>query len=223
MSKGKNKGKSIYGIIGLGRFGMSLAMELSNAGADIIVLDQDEVKASILREHVENVFVVKNLEKHTLLEAGLGNCDVVIVCIAEQVDISIMTTLNLVEMGIPTVIAKASSSEHGRVLEKLGAQVVYPEKDMAVRLASRLESGMMLDFVRLSEKINISKIVAPEHIIGKTIVSVDIRSRFGLNIIAIESNGNVLDKITPDYLFKENDILYMAGDKNSLIKFSNWN
>ncbi len=218
----KTKGKTIYGIVGLGRFGMSLALELAHAGADIIVVDKDENKVSQMREHVENTFVVRNLEKQTLIEAGFNSCDVAIVCIAEQIDISVMTTLNLVELGIPTVISKATSHEHGKVLEKLGAQVVYPERDMAVRLANRLESGMMLDFVRLSEKINISKVVVPSQIIGKSIVDADIRSRFDLNIIAIENGGEVVEKVTPDYVFRDNDILYLAGDKDSFVKFTNW-
>ncbi|MBQ3253997.1 MAG: TrkA family potassium uptake protein [Acholeplasmatales bacterium] len=218
----EKKGKLIYGIVGLGRFGLSLALELANKGADIIVLDGDETKVSLVREYVENAYVVKNLEKPTLLETGIKNCDVVIVCIGEQIDISVLTTLNLVEMGIPTVISKATSLEHGKVLEKLGAEVVYPERDMAIRLADRIESASMLDFVRLSEKINISKVMVPNQAINKSVLDLNLRSKFGLNIIAIENNNDVNERISPEYIFKENDILYLSGGKEGLVKLANW-
>lgn len=216
------KGKLIYGIVGLGRFGFSLAMELSKAGEDIIVLDKDENKVSVIREYTENAYVVRNLEKQTLIDAGLKNCDIVVMCIGEQIDISVLTTLNLVEMGIPKVISKATSLEHGKILERLGAEVVYPEHDMAVRLANRLETSSMLDFVKLSEKINISKVIAPKNTIGKSIIEVNLRSNFGLNIIAIESEGNVIEMIDPNYIFKENDILYLSGGKQAFAKLSKW-
>ena len=216
------KGKLIYGIIGLGRFGLSLAIELAEAGEDLIALDKDENKVSIIREYTENAYVVRNLEKQTLIDSGLKNCDVVVVCIAEQMDKSLLTTLNLVSMGIPKIIAKATSLEHGQILEKIGAEVVYPEHDMAVRLANRLETSSMLDFVQLSEKINISKVKIPNHIIGKTVLEIDLRAKFGLNIIAIENQGNVIELIEPNYIFKENDILYLSGAKNAFLKLSNW-
>ncbi|MBS5853185.1 MAG: potassium channel family protein [Bacilli bacterium] len=216
------KGKLIYGIIGLGRFGLSLAIELAEAGEDLIALDKDENKVSIIREYTENAYVVRNLEKQTLIDSGLKNCDVVVVCIAEQMDKSLLTTLNLVSMGIPKIIAKATSLEHGQILEKIGAEVVYPEHDMAVRLANRLETSSMLDFVQLSEKINISKVKIPNHIIGKTVLEIDLRAKFGLNIIAIENQGNVIELIEPNYIFKENDILYLSGAKNAFLKLSKW-
>ena len=132
-----------YGIVGIGRFGYALASALAESGCELIVLDRDEEKIREMREKTENAYVVSNLEKKTLLDTGIQNCDVAIVCIGEHIDTSILTTLNLVSMEIPTVIAKATSTEHGLILEKLGAEVVYPERDMAVRLANRLENSRM--------------------------------------------------------------------------------
>ena len=109
------KEKMVYGIIGLGRFGYALAAELAHSGADIMVLDMNEEKVRELREVTESAYVVKNLEKKTLSEVGIQNCDVAIVCIGSQMDTSILTTLNLVELGIPKVISKASSAEHGKI------------------------------------------------------------------------------------------------------------
>ena len=137
-------------------------------------------------------------------------------------DTSILTTLNLVSMGVPKVISKAMSSEHGVILEKLGAEVVFPEKDMAIRLASRLETERMLDFVQLSEKINVSKMNVPDKMIDKSVDEVNLRKRFGLNIIAIENDGNVNDVISPKYTFRQGDILFLSGSKDGILELSVW-
>lgn len=216
------KERDIFGIIGLGRFGSALAIELASAGTDLLVIDRDEEKVRELRDYTENAYVVKNLDKKALTETGVQNCDVAVVCIGEHMDTSILTTLNLVSLGIPTVIAKATSIEHGEILEKLGAEVVYPERDMAIRLAHRLEASKMLDYIQLSEKLNISKLIIPDRIVGKTVLSVNLRGEFGINIIAIENNGNLIETINPDYVFRKGDILFISGSKDSLDRLSAW-
>lgn len=219
---GKKNKKAVYGIIGLGRFGQALASELSLSGAELIVLDCNEDKVSEVREITENAYVVKSLDKKTLQETGIKNCDVAVVCIGEQIDSSILTTLNLVSLGIPRVIAKATSAEHGVILEKLGAEVVFPERDMAVRLACRLETDREIDIIRLSEKINISKLRIPDGLIGKSVAEANLRARFGLNIVAIENNGRVIDDVTPGLLFRRDDVLYLVGDKKGLVDMNQW-
>ncbi len=221
FKKRKNDDKT-YGIIGLGRFGYALAMELAAAGAEIMVLDRDEEKIRELRDYTENAFVVSSLDKKTLHETGIQNCDVAVVCIGESLDTSILTTLNLVSLGIPTVMAKSTSQEHGEILEKLGAQVVYPERDMAIRLANRLEASRMLDYIQLSEKLNISKLMVPEKIIGKTVLEVNFRKEFGVNIIAIENDGALTEIVAPGYKFRKGDILFVSGSKAGLNKLSDW-
>ena len=219
--KKKNE-KNTYGIIGLGRFGYALATELAEAGAELLVLDQDEEKVRELREYTENAYVVRSLDKKTLSDTGIQNCDVAIVCIGEHMDTSILTTLNLVSLGIPKVIAKAKSAEHGEILAKLGAEVVYPERDMALRLAHRLEASLMLDFIQLSEKLNISKLVIPDKIIDQTVLTVNLRGLLGINIIAIESDGTLIESVGPGYVFKKGDILYVSGSKDGLNRLSEW-
>ncbi|MBE6533928.1 MAG: TrkA family potassium uptake protein [Ruminococcaceae bacterium] len=220
--KNKKKQKLIYGIIGLGRFGTALASELYTAGADMIIIDRDEERIDFAKDLTDNAYIVKNLEKKTLTEVGMHNCDVVALCIGDQIDVSILTTLNLISMGIPKVIAKASSAEHGDILEKLGAEVVYPERDMAIRLAHRLETSQLLDFIQLSEKLNISKFVLPEKAEGKTVIEVNFRGKFGINIIAIENGKNVNESVRPDYIFQSGDILYLSGSKSGFAKLSEW-
>lgn len=219
--KAKNE-KLTYGIVGIGRFGYALAMELAQTNQDLLVIDDNEEKIRQLREVTENAYVVKALDKKTLMDTGIQNCDVAVVCIGEHMDTSILTTLILVSMKIPTVIAKATSVEHGIILEKLGAEVVYPERDMAIRLANRLETARVLDFVQLSEKINVSKMEVSGKLIGETVLTLNLRSAFGLNIIAIENEGTVMEIINPDYAFRKNDILFLAGSKEGLLKFGQW-
>ena len=218
----KSGSKITYGIVGLGRFGQALARDLAESGAELIVLDSSEDKVREMRELTENAYVVKSLDKKTLEASGIQNCDVAVVCIGEQMDTSILTTLTLVSMGIPKVIAKATSTEHGLILEKLGAEVVYPERDMAIRLAHRLETSQALDFVQLSEKINISKFALPAQAVGQTVVEVNLRNRFGLNIIAVENGGVVEEAVRPDYIFRTGDILYLSGSKEGFNKLAAW-
>lgn len=219
----KQKNDNIsYGIVGLGRFGYALAEELAASGAELLVIDRDQEKVRELRELTDNAYVVRTLDKNTLRETGIQNCDVAVVCIGEKMDTSILTTLHLVGFGIPKVIAKANSSEHGEILAKLGAEVVYPERDMAVRLAHRLETTKLLDYIQLSEQLNISKITVPDSIIGKSVLDVNLRNRFDLNIVAVENGGNVLENVKPEYVFRKNDILFLAGSRDSLQRLTDW-
>lgn len=222
MFRKKKKEKNTYGIVGLGRFGRALAMDLASSGADLLVLDKDEEKVRELRDYTENAYVVKNLDKKTLEETGIQNCDVAVVCIGEHMDTSILTTLHLVSLGIPRVIAKAASSEHGEILSKLGAEVVFPERDMAIRLARRLETSSVLDYIQLSEKLNISKLMVPGRLVGKTVLAANLRGEFGLNIIAIENTGELTDSVRPDYVFRKEDILFISGSRNGLNRLSQW-
>ena len=220
---GKSKKEDMtYGIVGIGRFGMALARELADTGADLIVLDRDEEKVREMRDLTENAFVVRNLDKKTLLETGIQNSSVAVVCIGEALDTSILVTLNLVGFGIPTVISKATSAEHGEILEKLGAEVVYPERDMAIRLAHRLEASRTLDFIQLSEKLNISKILIPEKAVCKTVKETNFRGKFGVNIIAIESGSTLIETVHPDYSFKTGDKIFVSGSKEGLDRLSDW-
>ena len=143
-----------------------------------------------------------------------------VVCIGENMEFSILTTLNLVSFGIPTVIAKATSKEHGEILSRLGAEVVYPERDMAIRLANRLENSKVLDFIQLSEQINISKLQVPHNFIGKSIEESGIRPKFGLNVIAIENSGQVEEIIKPSYVFRDGDVLIVSGNKENVLRLA---
>ena len=214
--------KQSYGIVGLGRFGTALAKELGKAGADLLVIDHNEEKVREMREYTDNAIVVKSLDKKSLEETGIQNCDVAVVCIGEHMESSILTTLNLVDLGIPKVISKATSIEHGEILRRLGAEVVYPERDMAVRLAKRLEISRLLDFIQLSEKVNITKFLAPDKFVGKTVAEVNLRARFGMNIIAIVNGPDVIETVSPDYVFRAGDAVIVSGSQENVLRLSEY-
>ena len=176
LSKKKNESES-FGVIGLGRFGTALALTLAKAGKEVIVIDRSEAKVKELRQYTDYAYVIDELTSEALREVGIQNCDTVIVCIGEKVDTSILTTMCVVEMGIPHVIAKALTAEQGAVLERLGAQVVYPERDMAVRLGKRLISRNFLDYVSLDNSVEIRQIIVSGKLVGKTIMEYGIRKK----------------------------------------------
>ena len=216
----KNWQSSTFGVIGLGRFGTALAKTLAEAEKEVIVVDCNEEKVRELRHYTEYAYVTDNLSKDTLQEIGIQNCGTVIVCIGEKIDTSILTTLNVVSLGVPHVIAKAISSDQGAVLEKIGAEVVYPERDMALRLGKRLiANNNFLDFITLSNEVEIQQVPVTDRIVGVSIERLNVRKKYGLNIIAIESDGNTEIEIAPEYQIRKDDILVVIGKMDNICKF----
>lgn len=208
-----------YGIIGLGRFGTALAEKLAEAGREVIVVDRNENKVKELRNYTDFAYVADELTKEVLEEIGIQNCDTVIVCIGEKIDTSILVTLNVVNLGVKRVIAKAISKDQGEVLEKIGAEVVYPEKDMALRLAKKMLVSSVMDSISLENNVEISEVMVPLKMIGKSLEGLRFRQRFGLNIIAIEHAGKTETRIEPDYVFAKGDVLVVIGKSEDVSKF----
>ena len=215
----RKKSKLTYGVIGLGRFGMALAVTLAESDNDVIVMDREKSSIREMRNYTDYAFVTNDLSMEALREAGIHNCDVVIVCIGEKVDVSVLTTMSVIEMGVHRVIAKALSPEQGAVLKKLGAEVVYPERDMALRLGRRLLSGNFLDYIPLDHSVQITQIRIPERMVGKTVEQIQLRRKYGLNIIAIESGSETTIEVQPDYQLKDGDIIVVIGKADNINTF----
>lgn len=219
---GQHKPTIEFGIIGLGRFGFSLASTLAEAKREVLVLDSSEGKIRQIRHLTDNALVVGDLTKEALTQAGIQNCETVIICIAEKVDVSILTTLNVISMGVPRVIAKALSVEQGSILEKLGAEVIYPEHDMAIRLANRLLSSRVMDYITLNDDITITELRLTDRVSGQTVLQAGIRKKFKLNIIALEHENKTTTDITADLVLNENDIVVVVGKKDCIKKFETY-
>lgn len=219
FKKGANE---LFGVIGLGRFGFAMAQTLAEAGKELMVVDCNEDKireASALTDHA---FTVPALTRELLHEVGIQNCDTVIVCIGEKIDTSILTTLNVIGLGVRRVIAKAISFEQGCVLEKLGAEVVYPERDMAVRLANRLMGSKVLEYITLSNEVDITELRLNRKINAMTVLTLDLRKSFGLNIIAVKHNGEINTEIEPSLVLHEGDVMVVVGKRVNIKQFEQY-
>jgi trk system potassium uptake protein TrkA len=212
----------IFGIIGLGRFGFAFARTVAEEGKEIIVLDNDEQKIKAATAFTDNAFMVGSLTKENLQETGIQNCDVVMVCIGEAIDTSILTTLIVIQLGVKRVISKAISAEHGCVLEKLGAEVVYPERDMAIRTANILLNPRVIDYISLSDEVDILEISISDRIGGASITDLDIRMKFNLNIIAVKHNGELNFEIKPDMVLHGGDSVVVVGKHRNLEQFEKY-
>ena len=138
----KRETSATFGVIGLGRFGSALVECLSKADKEVVAIDKDEARVKEARRYTDFAMVVESLDQESLEEAGIQNCDTVVICIGEQMDTSILTTMTVLNMKVPHVISKANSFMHGEVLKQLGAKVVYPERDMAIRLGKGRYRGL---------------------------------------------------------------------------------
>ena len=190
--------KKTYAVLGLGRFGMPLATKLAQSGADVIGVDMDEERVRAFREYSEYAFVAKKLTKEVLEDIGIQDCDVAVICIGSRVETSILVTLNILNLGVPSVISKASSAEQGEVLRRLGADVVYPERDMALRTAKKILRENLVDYLSIGKDIEIIEIEISNKMVNKTILELDLRKKYKLNVIAIRHDENVT-RFVDDY------------------------
>lgn len=177
-----------FAVIGLGRFGRAVSMTLHHLGYEVLGVDSDERRvAQILTEQqVSHAIQLDSTEPNALREAGLFEFDTVIVAIGNFVQESIVTTLNLKEGGVSHVVAKASSDIHGKLLKRVGADhVVFPEHEMGCALARSLTKPGVLDRFEIDPDHSIVEIVVPEAFHGKTIIELDMRKRYGLNVLAV--------------------------------------
>lgn len=173
------------GIIGAGRFGMSLAESLANAGTEVLLIDRNRPAMQLAGEFA-TALQGDATQPHVLEEAGFGECDVVVVAIGSNMEASMMATANCKELGIPNVVAKATSELHGKILRRIGADtVIYPDRDSAHRLAMSIANHNFLDFFEVSEGYSIAEVATPEEFVGKTLAELDLRRKRGITILCI--------------------------------------
>ena len=208
-----------FGVIGLGRFGSALVECLSKAEKEVIAIDKDETRVKGARRFTDFAMVVESLDQEALEETGIQNCDTVIICIGEQMDISILTTMTVLNMDVPHVVSKANSYMHGEVLKQLGAQVVYPERDMAIRLGKGLIYHSFLDSVALEGNVEVRRIQVTDSLIGVSVREADTRGKYGLNIVAIEHHQRTDVEFPSDYRFQEGDIICVIGQTGNMERF----
>ena len=208
-----------YIVIGLGRFGQTLARQLCSLGAEVLAMDVHNELVQQVADEVTHAVVGDAQDKEVLRALGVRDFDCAIVAIGTDLAASVLTVMNLQELEVPYIICKAHDETHRRVLEKLGVhRVVIPEQENAARLARSLNSHNVLDYIELSDECGIVEAPAPIKWREKSLKELDIRARFGINIIAIKRDGEINTFPTADYRFAMGDVIVVMGGPDTVEK-----
>jgi trk system potassium uptake protein TrkA len=212
------KKKSIL-LIGLGRFGRHIATKLNELGHEIMAVDHDEEKVNDIMPFVTNGQIGDSTNEAFLQSLGIDNYDVCIVTIGGDFQGSLETTCLLKELGAKKVVSRAERDGQAKFLLRNGAdEIVYPEKQLASWMAIRYSSDHILDYIELGESCSIFEVSVPKSWIGKSILQIDIRKKFNINIIAIKENEKINGTVTPDIILTENKTLLVLGEYKDLQK-----
>jgi len=212
-----------FGVIGLGRFGSAMAMTLTELGHDVIGVDGDESRVQQLADVITHALQIDATDEKALRAAGIQDVDVAVVSIGENIESSLLVVMQLRDLGIGTIVAKAVTPLHGRILEKLGvSRVIFPEREMAIRIAHSLVLPNVIDYIELSRDFSIVEVPAPAAFVGRTLKQLELRPRLGLTLIAIkrrsDDSGAVVTNIAPaaDEIIRPGDILALLGGNEKL-------
>ena len=213
-----------FAVIGLGRFGSSVAKTLSEKGYQVLAIDIADDKVQDFSEIAAQAVCVDATDEKALRAVGVDSVDVAVVSVGDNIEASVLITLVLKEIGIKEVVAKAVTEEQGKVLEKVGAdRIVFPERDMGIRVANSLTSPKVSEHIDLSSACSIIEIKAPKDFVGKSLKQLSVRVKYGLNIVAIKSideTGVESINTTPeaDYKIKALDKLMVVGPNENIEK-----
>lgn len=212
----KRRSKEQFLVLGLGRFGMSLARSLCDMGYEVMAVDNDEALIETAAPYVTQAVQLDAADEDALLSLGLQNYDVAVVSIGNVRD-SILVTVLCKEAGIPKVVAKAGDDLHAKVLRKVGAdRVVFPERDMGMRVAKSLVTPNILDMMALADGYEIAEVVAPQGWCGRTLVEVNVRRNYGLSVLAIQRGSEFLASPGADSRLNAGDVLLVLGKQESI-------
>ncbi len=206
-----------YLVIGLGRFGSEVARKLSEQKGEVLAMDRRNDLVQQLSNDVTHAVVGDSQDKEVLRALGAGNFDCAVVAIGGDLSASVLTVMNLKELGVPYIVCKAHDETHRRVLEKLGAdRVVIPEQENADRLAKSLSSTNVLDYIVLSNEYGIIEVPVPKVWVGKSLKELNVRAKLGINILAIKHDGMTDVSPAADYVLSGDAIMLVLGNTKAL-------
>lgn len=219
-----------FAVFGLGVFGTSVAKNLMKEGMEVIAVDDNEKNIELIKNDVTEAVILDSTKEDALRAIDIGRIDCAVVCIGEDMEASILTALLLKKFEVPKIIARANSPGHRQILSLIGVdEIISPEEEMGVRLARRLSSAHILHHLDISEEHTISEVIASDNLIGKSIRDLNLRSRFGVNIVGIkkkipqvtEEGENIfiekyVDFPAPDDVIEEGDVLVMVGSERAI-------
>lgn len=204
--------KKQFIVIGLGRFGTSVAETLYALGNDVLGVDIDEERVQSIADRVTHAVQVDANDESSLRALGIGNFDVAIISIGSDIQANILSTLLVKEMNVKHIITKANNAMHAKVLYKIGAnRVIFPERDMGIRVAHNLCSSSILDYIELSPDFSIAEVVTPKDWVGSSLKDLNLRVKYGINVVAIKRDNDINVSPAADEVIIDGDIIVAIG------------
>ena len=211
-----------FAVIGMGRFGQSVVEELIKREVDVLVIDRDPERIAKMSKIATHAVTLDTTDTQALKEVGISSIDHVVVAIGKDMQSSILTTLILKDMGVETVTVKVQNADHAKIIAKLGAdEIIQPEQQSGKRLASKIVSNNVLDYIDLNESHSFIVVNVTSKIVDSTLINLDVRNKFGINVVAIRRKDDVIIPSADDVLGEEDQLL-LVGKNEDLEKFNNW-
>ncbi len=214
-----------FAVIGLGSFGSNVAKTLYERKNEVLAVDVSKEKIEEVKTFVSHAVNMDAADKENLQALGIKEMDVVVVSLGPEMEASILTVLYLHEIGAKRIVAKALTEDHAKILDAVGAtEVIYPEKDMAIRTALKLSCPNILEYLPLTSGVGIQEIAPPVKFIGKSLKELDLRNKYGIQVIAIKELIPEKTNFVPraDFVIKDSDILIIMGEEKKLQKINSF-
>ena len=210
-----------YAVLGLGRYGSAVARELSNSGVDVLAVDIDEATVNAAASDLPICKCADITDPEVIEKLGIGEVDVVVVAMASNIEASVMAITLCKEAGVKTVIAKCAEEMHGKIYKRVGAdKVVFPEEESGKRLAKNLLSSGFVDMMELSSDVSIVELDVKNDWVGKSLIELNVRKKYGINIVAIRKDDGVQVSIDPEAPLESNMKLIVIANTAKLAKLT---
>ncbi|MEW6357639.1 MAG: TrkA family potassium uptake protein [Planctomycetota bacterium] len=213
-----------FAVIGLGRFGYKVAETLAEKGADVLAIDENEEVVQKISDTVTRAVAADSMDEDALRGCGVAEVDVAVVGIGQSIEANVLTTALLKKIGVKEIVSRAFSELHGQILELVGAtRIVFPEHDAAIRVANSIRRESIFDSIELPGGVTIAEIDPPPSFIGKTLMDLQLRTRYGINVIVVKQSAAKAEDAKdikmmprPDYRITEGDTLMVVGESESI-------
>ncbi|WP_311491903.1 TrkA family potassium uptake protein [uncultured Anaerococcus sp.] len=215
------KNKNVL-VLGLGRFGSALARKLFEKGVEVMAVDRDYTKVQRMADQVTYAAQADMTDEEAMKDLGIKNFDIAVIATGSNIEASIEATLLCKDAGITTVVAKATTATHERILEKIGAdKIIFPELDSGERLARVIAGSNLLEFIEFSKEFSLAEVRVHKAWIGKNLMDLDFRNKYNLNVVAFERSGQTIINPGPHTEIEKNDLIVIIGKKDDVEKVSN--
>ena len=215
----KGRNNDVYGVVGVGRFGLAVAQTLLELGKDVIALDINPQRLRPLENTAADVLVIEEISMEAFEDAGLRGCRCIVIGVGKDIEASILAALNAKELGAERVICKVINKEHAKILEKIGVEVIFPEIEIGRRTAMRLCEALAEDILPLSDEFSILQMKTPDALDDRSVGELGIRGKYGISIIATVKDGKANGNIGPDTVLSKDETLVISGSNRSLDRF----